>query len=197
MLLINLLVQELPKRGGWPDGVDVCIQDGTGRVRFDTTISGLVRVGYIWALNKPLYKKEFNHDVCSDWEHSVVTREQYEAALKPVWDGKGVPPVGTECTLVANGSAISVPGLKDGDTVKVIAHFVNHNDRTTAAVTYKTEDGEILSTCIAAICLRPIQTERDKFVEEVSEILKPSPIGVDVKLASVKLWNAGYRKVTE
>ena len=195
MLLIDLLVQELPKRGGWPDGATRCVQDGDGTVRFDRHVSSMTRINHEWILNGQYPICGFKHNICDDWGFGLVDRKQYEAALKLVWDGTGVPPIGTECTLAAQGRAISVPGLKDGDTVKVIAHFLNHNNRMTSAVTYKTEDGEILSTCISNICLQPIRTERDKFVDSVSEILKPSPIGVDVKLAAVKLWNAGYRKV--
>lgn len=202
MLLIDLLVQELPKRGGWPAGAVVVMQDDDGTIKFAKSTKSLQSIQGNWSSDFGedwFYKDrpcERNFRVPPvDGRDQLITREQYEAALKPVWDGTGTPPVGTECELVTNGRGIDAPGLKDGDTVKVIAHFLNHNNKITNAVTYLNDRGNTLCTGIITPCLRPIRTERDKFVDSVSEILKPSPIGVDAKLAAVKLWNAGYRKV--
>lgn len=195
MLLIDLLVQELPKRGGWPDGVTRCVQDGDGTVRFDRHVSSMTRINHEWLLNGQLHNYGFKHNICDDWGFGPVDREQYEAALKPVWDGKGVPPIGTECELYEGDFSSVDCGLKDGATVKVIAHFENHAGITINAVTYSDDKGNTMCTGVITQCLRPIRTERDKFVDSVLKILKPSPIGVDVKLAAVKLWNAGYRKV--
>lgn len=195
MLLIDLLVQELPKRGGWPDGATRCVQDGDGTVRFDRHVSSMTRINHEWILNGQYPICGFKHNICDDWGFGPVDREQYEAALKPVWDGTGVPPIGTECELYEGDFSSVDCGLKDGATVKVIAHFENHAGITINAVTYSDDKGNTMCTGVITQCLRPIRTERDKFVDSVSEILKPSPIGVDVKLAAVKLWNAGYRKV--
>ena len=88
MKLIDILVQELPKRGGWPDGIEEIWQD------YDK----LIRAGaFGWF-----------HDVLSEDHrrqhydaHVKVNRKQYEAALAaskvPVWDGEGAPPVGCRC----------------------------------------------------------------------------------------------------
>lgn len=87
MKLIDLLVQELPKRGGWPGQAylcrtyshipDACFWDDNGvTVPFES-----------------LGKRALGDD--------AVTRDQYEAALaasKQVeWSGEGLPPVGAEC----------------------------------------------------------------------------------------------------
>jgi hypothetical protein len=155
----------------------------------------MTRMNHEWLLNGQINFVGFKHNICDDWSFGPVYHKQYEAALKPVWDGTGVPPVGTECELYKGDFSSTDCGLKDGATVKVIAHFENHGGVTINAVTYSDDKGNTLCTGIITPCLRPIRTERDKFVDSVSEILKPSPIGVDVKLAAVKLWNAGYRKV--
>lgn len=83
MKLIDLLVQELPKRGGWPEGYEVVSTNGYGAV---------------WA-----YKTKGCTAGRELYFHSTteghVTREQYEAALaaaQPQWDGDGLPPVGCE-----------------------------------------------------------------------------------------------------
>lgn len=116
MKLIDLLVKELPKRGGWPANISYIAQDeesATWGFRYkpekdsddewmDCSDSGYeIRIGYIG-----------DADDCNT---SVVTREQYESALaasqKPAWNGEGLPPVGCECEyLNSNGewSAVTV-----------------------------------------------------------------------------------------
>lgn len=85
MKLIDLLVQELPKRGGWPDGVDAVEQDSEGQL-FEMESD---------------YCSDFKLKKCDDWIADVVTKQQYESALaasqKPAWNGEGLPPVGCEC----------------------------------------------------------------------------------------------------
>lgn len=65
MKLIDLLVKELPKRGGWPDGVDAVEQDSEGRL-FEMDSD---------------YSSDFKLEKCDDWITDVVTKQQYEAAL--------------------------------------------------------------------------------------------------------------------
>lgn len=91
MKLIDILVQELPKLGGWPEWATQClVHDGCyGVVFYDAD-------GYF--SKYPDFPK-----ISIDWKASneiTATREQYEAALaasNPEWDGKGLPPVGCEC----------------------------------------------------------------------------------------------------
>lgn len=92
MKLIDLLVRELPKRGGWPKGVEEIKQCWDGQVWYDDKDAGIMspaedarRRGEAFALSKGVY------------------REQYEEALaasqQPAWNGEGLPPVGCECEL--------------------------------------------------------------------------------------------------
>lgn len=90
MKLIDLLVQELPKRGGWPDGA--------------------VEAGFLCS-NTTLYFIDANGDCPSEWciemdseveDNDIeISKDQYESALtasqKPAWNGEGLPPVGCEC----------------------------------------------------------------------------------------------------
>ncbi|EIH4118698.1 hypothetical protein CHO22_003605 [Escherichia coli] len=91
MKLIDLLVQELPKRGGWPDGaIYICTEkDGTPRI-----------VGSGWHDNKSLSSFKVNDD------KSIIDFDQYESALaasqKQTWNGEGLPPVGCECEYLDN-----------------------------------------------------------------------------------------------
>lgn len=87
MKLIEALVQELPRRGGWPEGVEEIWQD------YDKMMRPLG-----W----------FHDELCEDHRrqhydaHVKINRKQYEAALaasKTEWDGEGLPPVGVECEM--------------------------------------------------------------------------------------------------
>lgn len=65
MKLIDLLVKELPKLGGWPDGVDAVEQDCEGQL-FEMESD---------------YCSDFKLEKCDDWIADVVTKQQYESAL--------------------------------------------------------------------------------------------------------------------
>lgn len=90
MKLIDILVEELPKRGGWPEGYDFVCSEGP--------------CGAVWA-----YKTKHCTAGKELYFHSPlggsVTREQYESALaasKQAWNGEGLPPVGCECEYTLN-----------------------------------------------------------------------------------------------
>ncbi|WP_044594423.1 hypothetical protein [Cronobacter sakazakii] len=101
MKLIDLLVQELPKRGGWPDGAVEC-----ERYLHEAQIDFYDKDGNWGADCGKVYGHDFAAACVKPREKGDgvrierVTREQYEAALaaaqQPVWDGKGLPPVGAE-----------------------------------------------------------------------------------------------------
>lgn len=65
MKLIDLLVKELPKRGGWPEGVDAVEQNSEGQL-FEMESD---------------YCSDFKLEKCDDWIADVVTKQQYESAL--------------------------------------------------------------------------------------------------------------------
>lgn len=95
MKLIDLLVQELPKRGGWPDCVDSIYQDHDGKIYAWTGSSCKLpfRTGIIADNCRP-----YGLDVSIE---NIVTRNQYKSVLslsqKPAWSGEGLPPAGCEC----------------------------------------------------------------------------------------------------
>ena len=65
MKLLDLLVKELPHRGGWPKGVDAVEQDCEGEL-FEKDSD---------------YCSGFKLEKCDDWITDVVTKQQYESAL--------------------------------------------------------------------------------------------------------------------
>lgn len=104
MTLLELLRQELPKRGGWPEGaVECCRHRGTNSIDFYDDTGNWPEDCYL------KYGKDFAKEVVYENDYSLlqsVTRKQYESALaaaqQPVWNGEGLPPVGTECEYSLN-----------------------------------------------------------------------------------------------
>lgn len=130
MKLIDLLVQELPKRGGWPDGALSITQDNDGSLcAWDTNDPHYE--GFSWkhhtgnSLMHFWYGEEWATPLSSDHKESIVTYWQYKASLaasqKPAWNGEGVPPVGCECEYISNGTSwgkVKVIGL-DGEKIVI------------------------------------------------------------------------------
>ncbi|ELY2757977.1 hypothetical protein SMY30_004097 [Cronobacter sakazakii] len=105
MKLIDLLVQELPKRGGWPDGEEYAWQDHNREVRFssNTTNNDFFPESGVLCYD---YRRMGQGNPEKQSELSV-TRTQYEAAIaaaqQQVWDGKGLPPVGCRIEAFSGG----------------------------------------------------------------------------------------------
>lgn len=105
MKLIDLLVQELPKRGGWPEGAEYARVTGFGGEKI------LVDFLFPEAYNKLSYSIGIIAchpiDAGADIDYRMIHRDLYESALaasqKPSWNGEGLPPVGCECEVSVDG----------------------------------------------------------------------------------------------
>lgn len=91
MTLLELLRQELPKRGGWPEGANFIAQD-EGRATWSFINKPAKDEDDEWMDDSETnYHKLLGHlPEASDYRTAIVTREQYEATG---WDGTGLPPV--------------------------------------------------------------------------------------------------------
>lgn len=104
MKLIDLLVQELPKHGGWPDGVEYARVTGFSREKI------LVSFLFPAAYNKISYSIGIIAchltDVGADVDCYTISRDLYESALEAsqnsAWNGEGLPPAGCECEYLDN-----------------------------------------------------------------------------------------------
>lgn len=155
MKLIELLVQELPKHGGWPEGYDVVSTNGYGAVWAYKTKG--------CTAGRELY---FN----STTEGSV-TREQYEKALaasQPQWNGDGLPPVGCECEVKSGDT------FADYDWVKIKVAY-SHMGELIGIVDMPSEsihnDMEKLSAGYCGAIFRPIRSEADKKRDEITNAI--------------------------
>lgn len=92
MKLIDILVQELPKRGGWPDGCHAITQDSDKAINEYSSLDGVeINEHGTWRAVKSW------NDYCvravdapclaEDYHTAIITREQYDAALAAKNDG--------------------------------------------------------------------------------------------------------------
>lgn len=114
MKLIDLLVQELPKRGGWPCYALSITQDDDGSLcMWDTNDPHYD--GFSWKHHTGNSLVHYWHGIegvplSCDHRESIATYWQYKAALaasqKPAWNGEGLPPVGCGCECYVDEGVI-------------------------------------------------------------------------------------------
>lgn len=179
MTLLELLRQELPKRGGWPEGAKFAWVDPDREIRFS------MASGDFFTKNKIDDDQIGKH--IGD-ERIKVTREQYEATG---WDGAGLPPVGfdVEFTIGTHDIETDFDGIlpAEGEIVEVIAHKTT-SDGNDVAVVYWDDKGAGRSACFAPGRLRPLRTEAERAIDEMVRLS-----GVSIGAAKI-LYDAGYRK---
>lgn len=129
MKLIDLLVQELPKRGGWPHDALSITQDNDGSLCVwdtnDPHYDGLSWKHHTGNSLMHFWHGEWAMPLASDHKEPIITYWQYKAALaasqKPAWNGEGAPPAGCECEFISNGTSwgkVKVIGL-DGEKIVI------------------------------------------------------------------------------
>lgn len=142
MKLIDILVRELPKRGGWPFNITAAVQYSSG---------------YVYQAGGGNHI--FHSELADDWMMAEIPREQYEAALaasKPEWDGEGLPPVGMEIEY----KFTKVNYRTDFSRGKVLAYGM-HN----VFMEHWSSKNEFIQP-LDKIEFRPIRSEADKKKEE-------------------------------
>ncbi|EIX1854205.1 hypothetical protein AB8W31_11870 [Cronobacter sakazakii] len=167
MKLIDLLVQELPKRGGWPEGAVEC-----ERYLHEAQIDFYDKDGNWGADCGKVYGHDFAAACVKPREKGDgvrierVTREQYEAALaaaqQSVWDGEGLPPVGVK-------AEVSVDGGRSWCSYKATSE--NHGMRLVEIGNF-TEEFQSNNWMF-----RPIRSEADKRRDEAIAALVDFKIG--------------------
>ena len=140
MTLLELLRQELPKRGGWPEG-GVCISHLHGFLKKE----------------KLIFIGDHLGSYFEDWDGNRVTREQYEATG---WDGTGLPPVGCECEHRTHSGVVIV--------VQIIAHFKNRAAMVAAYIPVKGDVKQVRQS--VAGCFRPLRTEAERAIDEMVQL---------------------------
>lgn len=185
MKLIDLLVQELPKRGGWPQNALSITQDNDGSLCvWDTNDPH--HDGFSWKHhtgNSLMYfwYGEWTMPLSSDHKESIVTYWQYKAALaasqRPAWNGEGVPPVGCECVVTPHNTMWG---------------FSSVDDYTGRVLAYDGEDfwfvmlgGVKVTSRTDKVDFRPIKSEaekkRDAFINAVLDDMRVIPCDLSLR----------------
>lgn len=142
MTLLELLVQELPKRGGWTvgslatqdgvlsaDGCCVSFWDEAPKAYGDGEQSFWADSGSTRANKGYGVRILGDFEVAEDFLSSVISREQYESALaaskQQVWSGEGLPPVGAVIEYSCIFFNPNRPAIEKGQWYKgtVIAYY--------------------------------------------------------------------------
>lgn len=185
MTLLELLRQELPKRGGWPEGVAAMAQDADGAVQnyVDTRD---IRINYEFAYGKSRIACSYSIspgecEVSTDRLTAIITREQYEATG---WDGVGLPQIGVECEWQDKntGQWQPVKIVYASEWVTVIREINEEkgDDLVEIAIENYGDD--------ARLKFRPLRTEAERAIDEMVQLS-----GVSIGAAKI-LYDAGYRK---
>lgn len=115
------------------------------------------------------------------------------------WDGKGLPPVGTLCTLAGESELLKPLHPEwEGREVKVYAHFTS--DRGVNMAAYVSPD-HMIGGCGISAMFRPIKTPEQIAAEKRKQEI--DLLGLDMKDAehvsysvmAERLYALGYRKV--
>lgn len=100
MKLIDLLVKELPRRGGWPEGAEIAVQDTDSQICFsshsDVYANKEKTDWYDGDLGNGCWDNPFIDTIADDRHECIVSRKQYEAALAASdgwieWNGGDCP----------------------------------------------------------------------------------------------------------
>lgn len=129
--LLEILVDELPELGGWPDVAFNIAQDKSGFAWF--YLESPIFRGSAWCGDSD---KSVELPLATDHATTTITREQYEQALadknKPAmpvmpqhWNGEGLPPVGTVCTVTPHNSQWGFDSVTDR-VCEILAYTPDH-----------------------------------------------------------------------
>ena len=186
MTLLELLRQELPKRGGWPEGTDYAVQDGDGSndIKFGAGEPSVqYECGGVWHNTERsdwgiCTSESYICDIATladDHATAIVTREQYEATG---WGGEGLPPVGMEIEY----KFAKTNYRTDFSRGRILAYGM-HN----VFMEHWSSKNEFIQP-LDKIEFRPLRTEAERAIDEMVRLS-----GVSTGVAKI-LYDAGYRK---
>lgn len=165
MTLLELLVEELPGRGGWPNRGILAVQDVDKWICFSTLPEVEINGGE-WGNNGGEWVsciKKSDH-LAEDYSKAIITREQYEAALaasKSKWDGDGLPPIGMDIEY----KFTKVKYRTDFSRGKVLAYGIQN-----VFMEHWSSKNEFLQP-LDKIEFRPIRSEADKKRDDIIEAM--------------------------
>lgn len=145
MKLIDILVEELPKRGGWPEGAVAITQDSDKAINNYKTSDGLETNEHgTWRYSSAWegYSLLASDSPClaSDYDTAIITREQYEAALAARNEG-WIEWAGGECP-VEKGVLVDVRYRDGRQLIALSANDGTLNSRDASFVFWRNDGSE-------------------------------------------------------
>ena len=165
MKLIDILVRDLRKFGGWPEGAVEC-----ERYMSESDIDFYDKDGNWEGDCYEKYGRDFAAECVRPTtyplEREIVTRKQYKSALAQAWNGEGLPPVGCECEWHDRNtkSWIPVKVLYSSEWVVVIRGMATNGDIVELGVEVYGDTDRCK--------FRPIRTEAERKREDAINFMK-------------------------
>lgn len=119
-------------------------------------------------------RDDLPHDIIAYRLHQPeadTPNEQFESLAKPVWDGEGLPPVGTECEFFNEDYDCRESVPKNGTVVKIVAHQKTRKGQPLAVFTWLGERGGLHAEVCGEMLFRPIRTEAARQQEEAIDAI--------------------------
>lgn len=179
MTLLELLVEKLPKHGGWPAGAVECV-----RFVDEATIDFYDEHGNCpddCSLTYGAIAKEICVTPTELCQRESVKLEEYDAALaasKPEWDGDGLPPVGVNAEVFF--SADTKPKW-----FSFLAKFIGENHVIALVgleeISYKKD--ELLTSDVK---FAPLRSEEDRKRDEITQSILDILNDYDFELVHIR-----------
>ena len=142
MTLLELLRQELPKRGGWPEGAS--------KATSYCFIPGV----HFWDDNG--FRVDYSGLTTRELGEENITREQYEATG---WNGTGLPPVGCDVEYSWAGEPWASGVIRYISKHTIIIETQADSTGDTECAYHPTD-----------IKLRPLRTEAERAIDEMVQL---------------------------
>lgn len=174
MKLIDLLVRELPKRGGWPEGAEGAVQDALGaKIYFFSGRAPKFDGKAWWGAKEWITTCCPNNELCEDLHSSIVTFQQYEAALaasKQVeWSGEWLPPEGIVCEVKSGKDSWALCKVVHSSEAGVA--FIYLEERSPYSLCSYLGVIDCIARKYADGYFRPIRTEAERKREEAIDYI--------------------------
>ena len=174
MTLLELLVKELPVRGGWPIGSDECRKSPGGPVEFNY-------IGSEYSFHTNDVDGNIIHHVnIREYLMEISGKSEEVSSQQPVWNGEGLPPVGCDVEFCLDTDKYRVHGNipENGQVVNVVAHKQT-TDGNPVAVVYWDDHGGGRAAAFINAAFSPIRTEADRKRDESIEAIRLATAGAD------------------
>jgi len=121
------------------------------------------------------YNNKFFHGLENGFKGKLYTVEQILSSEQEIWNGTGLPPVGTECEIYPIHTKAKITYMGNG-----VGCYIDLSN------------GLEFSIATCNVTFRPIKSDREKAIDEMYSTLE-NTASMSYKQVAEKLYDAGYR----